>query len=64
MNKDDNKADSYLKFILEADKTIIERGKPYEFTCPICEGKAIGVRAEIDGHIHAACESCGIRIIQ
>lgn len=64
MNKDENKADGYLKFILEADKIIVEKGKPYEFTCPICGGAAIGARAELNGHIHAACEGCGIRIIQ
>ena len=64
MNKDDNIADNYLKFILAADKVAVERGKAYEFTCPICGGKAVGARAEINGHIHASCESCGIRIMQ
>ena len=51
-------------FLFEASKVIINSDTPYEFTCPLCGGKAVGVKASINGHIHASCDGCGIKIMQ
>lgn len=35
-----------------------------EFTCPLCGGEVKMVRAPGNGHIHAACVRCGIRMCE
>lgn len=40
-----------------------ERGER-EFTCPLCGGKAFWGRSPGNGHIHAGCDGCGMRIME
>lgn len=42
----------------------MERGKRYEWECPLCGGIVSGVRAEYNGHLHAGCDRCGVRIME
>ena len=41
-----------------------EIGPTYFFTCPLCGGRAWAGRSPGNGHLHAACESCGVNIHQ
>lgn len=56
----------FLKALNESvpDDTPENRGKVIEFICPICGGTAKCVRAEYNGHIHAECTKCDIKIMQ
>lgn len=40
-----------------------ERGE-HQFVCPICGGTVKWDRAEGNGHIHAGCDRCGIRMCE
>ena len=35
-----------------------------EFVCPLCGGKASWGRSPGNGHIHAGCDGCGMRIME
>ena len=35
-----------------------------EFVCPLCGGKAFWGRSPGNGHIHAGCDGCGMRIME
>ena len=35
-----------------------------EFTCPICGGDASWTRSQYNGHIHAGCTKCRIRVLE
>lgn len=40
------------------------RGKVFEFTCPLCGGNVKGVRFEYNGHVHAQCEGCNMKVME
>lgn len=53
------------KLLLEkAHKACVKRGKAYEFECPICNGYAIGMKSNVNGHIVASCSVCKMRVRQ
>ncbi|MEI1256017.1 hypothetical protein V8Q34_14860 [Blautia sp. JLR.GB0024] len=52
-----------FEFMEKAGKDL-KRGKSKEFICPLCGGKAYAARARINGHLHAGCKKCGIRVMQ
>ena len=56
--------DNVKLFLEKACEICIEKGKNYEFECPICNGYAIGMKSRINGHIMASCSECGMRIRQ
>jgi len=64
MSKDDKALEILFKFISIANEVIVDRGKAYNFECPVCGGNAMGIKAETNGHLHAICEGCGIKIMQ
>lgn len=58
--------DDFLKFIMAEAKAFekagVKTGK-VEFTCPVCDGRAVGIRYEHGGRIHglgSRCTQCGI----
>ena len=61
---EDKEIQDFLKFLKIANVTCKEKGKHYEFTCPECNGKAIAIRDEFNGHLYAKCEGCNMSIIQ
>ncbi len=66
MNKEEIKieTDNFLKFLEVANDTIKEKGKIYEFQCPLCGNKAEASRNLYNGHIFAKCKSCDMQIQQ
>jgi len=67
MNADeieDKEIEEFLNFMQVANDSCKERGKIYEFECPICKGKAKVSKASVNGHIHARCEKCDMKVIQ
>lgn len=51
-----------VSFMVAASDAVKDRGKVYEFTCPLCGSTAKAARAESNGHLHAACK-CGIQFM-
>lgn len=52
-----------FEFVVEAAKGL-NKGESKEFTCPVCGGKAHAERVKLNGHLHANCEKCGLRVMQ
>ena len=61
---EDKEVDDFLKFVNIANDVCKEKGKLYEFICPECNGKAIAIRDEFNGHLYAKCEGCDMSVIQ
>lgn len=61
---EDKEIQDFLKFLKIANETCKEKGKHYEFTCPICGCKAIAIKNTYNGHLRAKCEGCNMLIIQ
>lgn len=61
---EDKEVDDFLKFLNVAYDTCKEKGKHYEFTCPICNGKAQAIKNSYNGHLWAKCETCDMQVIQ
>ena len=53
-----------ILFINKAYDVCTERGKLYEFECPICKGKAQAIKDNYNGHLHAECKQCDLLIMQ
>ena len=51
-----------LKFLAALNKA--EKENRQEFTCPVCGGDASWTRSPYNGHIHAGCAKCGIRVLE
>lgn len=60
----DNKIEDFLKFLEVTHKTCKERGKQYEFECPLCKGVAQGFKNTYNGHLWAKCKKCDMNIIE
>jgi len=56
--------DKIFEFIKMADDITIEKGKEYEFECPICKGKGTAIKNSYNGHLYAKCEKCNMTIIE
>lgn len=61
---EDKEIEESLKFIKVASETCKEKGKQYEFACPLCNGKAEGIRNTYNGHLWAKCSNCDMNVIQ
>ena len=61
---EDKEIQDFLKFMEIASKTCEEKGKQYDFTCPICGGKAQAIKNTYNGHLWAKCEKCEMNAIQ
>lgn len=68
MSKGDGIEDKEIKdffyFLKVANETIKEKGIIYDFTCPLCEGQAQGIKNTHNEHLWAKCEKCNMSIIQ
>ena len=53
-----------LKFIKVANEAIKEKGKVYQFKCPLCGNKAEGIKNTYNGHLWAKCKNCDMQIIE
>ena len=62
----DQKLQDFISLIEDIAENDPDRGIEKQRNCPICEGvKSLHyIRAASNGHIHAYCESCSIRIMQ
>lgn len=57
---DINKVRDFLDAAMEAT----EDCDYAEFQCPLCKNTAYARKASINGHVHAACNGCGMNFIQ
>ena len=51
-----------VSFMVAASDAVKDRGKVYEFTCPLCGRTAKASKAKSNGHLYAVCK-CGIQIM-
>lgn len=49
---------------MQAVPQSMDRGKKYNWTCPLCGGMVTGSRSEYNRHLHAKCLGCGFAIMQ
>lgn len=61
---EDKEIEDFLKFLKVASDIAKEKGKEYEFECPLCKGKANAFRNTYNGHLWAKCEKCEINVIE
>ena len=54
--------DDAFSFLAALNQAVEENQQ--EFTCPICGGNAHWSRSQINGHIHAGCTECRIRVLE
>ena len=61
----DKYIEKYLKFMKAATHACVEiREKVFAFKCPICGKEAHASRSTYNGHMHASCDSCGLRLME
>lgn len=63
-NIDDKEIEEFLEFLQVASNACKEKGKEYEFECPICKGKAKAIKNNYNGHLWAKCEKCDMNVIE
>lgn len=61
---EDKEIEDFLKFMKIANDICKEKGKMYEFECPLCKGKAKAIKNTYNGHLWAKCNDCDINVIQ
>lgn len=61
---EDKDIQEFLQYLKVADKVCKEKGKVYEFECPICKGKAKAIKNSYNGHLWSKCENCAMTVIQ
>lgn len=54
--------DDMIRFMKAMDQALNE-GKQ-EYTCPICGGTVRVSVAKYNGHAHAYCDGCGMRLME
>lgn len=57
------KFQDYLKFYNKANEICKQKYKQYEFECPICQGQALAIKQNFNGHIRAVCNQCNLRMM-
>lgn len=63
-NIEDREIEEFMQFLQVASDTCKEKGKEYEFECPICGEKARATKNNYNGHLWAKCNKCNIQIIE
>lgn len=61
---EDKYIQEFLQYLKVADEVCKEKGKVYEFECPICKGKAKAIKNSYNGHLWLKCENCDMNVIQ
>jgi len=56
--------ESTIAIILKAQEICEIPEIVYEFECPTCRNTAKAAKAELNGHIHGACETCKVTFVQ
>lgn len=54
----------FFKFINKANEVCVERGKFYDFECPLCKGQAKAIKSSYNGHLHAECKQCDMLVME
>lgn len=60
----DKDIEDFLKFLKVANNVVKEKGKIYEFECPLCQGKAEAIKNTYNGHLWSKCKKCNMNIIE
>ena len=61
---EDKEVQDFFTFLKVANDTITERGRIYEFKCPVCGEKAKGIKNDYNGHLFAECKKCDLKIME
>lgn len=61
---EDKEIEDFLNYIRVANDICKEKGKMYEFECPLCKGKAIAIKSNYNGHLWSKCEKCDMNVIE
>lgn len=61
---EDKEINDFLKFIKTAEDVCKEKGKNYEFICPLCGEKAQAIINDYNSHLWAKCDNCDMQVIQ
>ena len=56
--------EEFFRYIKSADKAIKEKGKMYDFKCPLCGGNAKAIRNTYNGHLWSRCGKCEMVVMQ
>lgn len=63
-NKCEEELEDFLMYLKIAGDVAQEKGKLYEFECPICKGKATAIKNTYNEHLWSKCERCDMTIIE
>lgn len=63
-NKCEEELEDFLMYLKTANDIAQEKGKLYEFECPICKGKATAIKNTYNGHLYSKCKMCDMTIIE
>lgn len=61
---EDKEFQDMFKFLILASKVCKEKGKHYEFECPLCKSKAVAIKNTYNGHLWAKCNGCEVSVMQ
>ena len=61
---EDKEIEDFLKYLKVANEACKEKGKIYDFKCPLCNGNAKVTRNSYNGHLWSKCENCNMNVIQ
>lgn len=61
---EDKDIQEFFEYLNVVNKVCKEKGKLYEFECPICKGKAKAIKSSYNGHLWSECKKCNMIIAQ
>ena len=64
MDEEEKDIQEFLQYLKVADEMCKEKGKVYEFECPICKGKAKSIKNSYNGHLWSKCEKCDMNVME
>lgn len=54
-----NEFELFIQAVIEAEEKC-----EHEFCCPVCGGLAEWCRSDYNGHLHAFCHGCNIKMME
>ena len=64
MDEEEKDIQEFLQYLKVVDEVCKEKGKVYEFECPICKGKAKAIKNSYNGHLWSKCEKCDMNVME
>lgn len=61
---EDKEIEDFLKYSKVANEVCKEKGKGYDFKCPLCGGNAKAIRNTYNGHLWSRCGKCEMVVMQ